>query len=100
MPTGRFWVVNILAPDQIGLLGSGSDAVPVERLVELQITDAGIVRTDTPVITLDLENQPGGRNWEGVARLDNLGFLLITDSSPRTILGFVPFATTDASLPR
>ena len=97
---GRFWVVNILAPDQIGLLGSGSDAVPVERLVELQITDAGIVRTDTPVITLNLENQPGERNWEGVARLDNLGFLVITDSSPRTILGFVPFATADASLPR
>ena len=97
---GRFWVVNILAPDQIGLLGSGSNAVPVERLVELQITDAGIVRTDTPVITLDLENQPEGRNWEGVARLDNLGFLVITDSSPRTILGFVPFATADAYLPR
>jgi len=30
------------------------------------------------------------RNWEGIVRLDNRGFLLATDKFPTTILGFVP----------
>jgi hypothetical protein len=31
------------------------------------------------------------RNWEGVVRLEDRGFLLVTDTFPRTLLGFVPF---------
>jgi hypothetical protein len=31
-----------------------------------------------------------GRNWEGLVRLDDRGFLLVTDLFPGTILGFVP----------
>jgi hypothetical protein len=30
------------------------------------------------------------RNWEGLARLDKKGFLMIVDEHPRTILAFVP----------
>ena len=29
------------------------------------------------------------RNWEGVARLDNKGFLMVVDEYPRTILAFI-----------
>jgi hypothetical protein len=30
------------------------------------------------------------RNWEGIVRLDERGFLLMTDEDPDTILAFVP----------
>ena len=31
------------------------------------------------------------RNWEGIARLEGRGFLLVTDQFPDTILAFVPY---------
>jgi hypothetical protein len=29
------------------------------------------------------------RNWEAIARMDDLGFLIATDEHPQTILAFV-----------
>jgi hypothetical protein len=65
----------------------------VERLVEFQLSHAGIVLVDRPPIQLELpDNLLGmiGRNWEGLVRLDERGFLLATDTFPGTILAFVP----------
>jgi len=59
-----------------------------ERLIEYELIDNRIVKTNREPIQLIME-QDEGRNWEGIARLDNAGFLLITDKHPTTILGFV-----------
>ncbi len=63
----------------------------VERLVEFHYSPGEIVLNQTPPIQLELDLELGSRNWEGLVRLDDLGFLLITDEYPTTILGFVPY---------
>jgi hypothetical protein len=63
----------------------------VERLVEFQFSEAGIVFSDHPPIQLALQDRQTSRNWEAIARLDEMGFLLATDRHPATILAFVPY---------
>ncbi|MFK8184381.1 MAG: hypothetical protein AB8B99_13495 [Phormidesmis sp.] len=97
---GRFWAVNyfyegddFLRPTRDPLLaryGQGPthrQQATVERLVEFQYTSSGTTLVNRPPIQLQLA--ANGRNWEGIARLDERGFLLITDKFPETILGFV-----------
>ncbi len=102
---GRFWAINYLysgdvkkldpAADQIaieyGLGASHANSKHVERLLEFQYADTGIVRTDRPPIQLQLLENGKARNWEGIVRLDDIGFLLMTDKHPETILAFVRF---------
>jgi len=38
---------------------------------------------------LKLADDGQSRNWEGIAMLDQRGFLLVTDQHPNTILAFV-----------
>ena len=103
--SGRFWAINYLYPGDVDKLQPDDDALIrqygqgpshaqseiVERLVEFQIVDGKISRTQTPPIQLELAASGEARNWEGIARLDGLGFLIVTDQHPETILGFVPF---------
>jgi hypothetical protein len=97
----RFWISNYFWPGEVQiLLGgnilsarlrallSGAKIHPVERLVELEYSAEGIRYTDTPPINLTLA-EGDSRNWEGIARLDDRGFLLATDRFPQTILAFV-----------
>lgn len=100
---GRFWVVNTfffykdgyLRPDFDPLaetFGRGATHAlfdAVERLVEMEYSESGLTLTDTPPVQLKLLS-PLTRNWEGLALLDDRGFLLMTDRLPLTILGFVP----------
>ncbi len=55
------------------------------------MTDAGITLVDEPPLQLSL--LPGvARNWEGIAPLQTEyldGFLLVSDTFPATMLGFV-----------
>jgi len=102
---GRFWAINYhysgdtnkmnLAEDQIviryGQGASHAESEHVERLVEFQYTQEGITFIDNQPVLLRLLDNGKARNWEGIVRLDDLGFLLITDKHPGTILGFVPF---------
>lgn len=94
--TGRFWAVNYFYPGDVKLK-PGKDSLlrllvrslpQVERLVELQITEKGIHFTQSPPIYLELLDADA-RNWEGIARLGERGFLLVTDYHPRTILAYV-----------
>ena len=62
--------------------------------MELRYHMGGVQLTDTPPIQLQLLSDDL-RNWEGIVRLDNLGFLLVTDKFPRTMLGFVPAVLAD-----
>jgi len=100
---GRFWVMNYSfpgtahhykpAPDPfMARYGTGpthAQRPQVERLIELQVTPAGIVLTERPPLQLQLTGE-AARNWEGLVRLDDRGFLLVTDKFPGTLLGFVP----------
>jgi hypothetical protein len=100
----RFWVINYLypgdraklkpAPDTwgaaYGLGPTHSRSVTVERLVEFRYTNAQISSTSRAPIQLELREDGRARNWEGLVRLDQRGFLLMTDKYPETILGFVP----------
>ncbi len=99
--SGRFWVTNYHydrdcfatgtcpVTQRFGLGQSHRGRLTVERLVELEATGGHIHATDTAPLYLRLD--PGeGRNWEGIARLDDRGFLVATDEYPSTILAFVP----------
>ncbi len=61
----------------------------VERLLEFHFAPSGITLMDTPPIQLRLIDDENSRNWEGIVRYGEKGFLLATDKFPRTILGFV-----------
>ena len=103
---GRFWAINYFFPGDTELLPAGdplaerygqgpshAQSETVERLVEFQFSHSGIVLADRPPIQLELlDTILGGlgRNWEGLVRLDDLGFLVATDLFPETILAFVP----------
>jgi hypothetical protein len=102
-PANRFWIVNYLYTRDLEELKPGQDywstrfgtgathaARPaVERLLELQYTPHSIERTATPPIMLRLATGNICRNWEGLVRLDERGFLMMTDEYPETILAFV-----------
>lgn len=103
---GRFWVSNFffiidmkIQPEsdplieQFGLGETHADTVTVERLVELQLPQqpgGSITLTGEPPLQLELDPDLIPRNWEGLVRLDERGFLLVTDMFPETILAFVP----------
>jgi hypothetical protein len=99
---GRFWALNIsniansyFLPDVDPLVekyGQGPSHAKfdlVERLIQLQITETGIELVDTPPLQLNLQSGYFMRNWEGLAQLDELGFLLVTDKFPATLLAFI-----------
>jgi len=98
----RFWAINYFYPGDTALLpardpltiryGRGEthrQHKAVERIVELSYGEQGVAITSTPPIQLELTE--AGRNWEGIARLNDEGFLIVTDKFPKTILGFVAF---------
>ncbi|MBU8869666.1 MAG: hypothetical protein KOO60_02210 [Gemmatimonadales bacterium] len=101
----RFWVLNYFFPPEREKLQVGKDPEIsrfgrppgqdtegcVERLLELRITEhETIVRTNTPPLYLELRPDGVCRNWEALVRLDNAGFLVMTDQYPGTLLAFVP----------
>ena len=102
--SGRFWMMNYFFPGDTDLLplsdpiretfGAGithAQSETVERLLEFQYTSQGIRLSGTPPIQFQLSSPDESRNWEGLVRLDDLGFLIITDKFPETILGFVAY---------
>jgi len=99
---GRFWVANYHWPgapwspgtcqitERYGEGESHARCRTVERLLELRLEGAAVEPTDRPPILLELVDDAHPRNWEGIVRLGDRGFLLVTDEHPRTILAFVP----------
>jgi len=98
---GLIWVINKYAPREADVTplidplaerhGRGpthSRFKHVERLVPLINRGTHLVLADRSPIQLVLDQEP--RDWEGVAMLDQRGFLLVTDEHPTTLLGFVP----------
>ncbi|PKN44396.1 MAG: hypothetical protein CVU59_11725 [Deltaproteobacteria bacterium HGW-Deltaproteobacteria-17] len=102
--SGTFWALNYFYPGEADLLDPAPDPLVVqfgegpthaasevvERLVELAFSPSGVTHTGAAPVQLRL--MPGeARNWEGLVRLDDRGFLVVTDKFPTTILAFVPF---------
>ncbi len=102
---GHFWAINYFWPGDFDVLNPASDKLAalsnppisfsrdkaVERLVEMQYSQDGIkLSHNAPIV---LRSAPNGesRNWEGIVRLENRGFILVTDKHPQTILAFLPF---------
>ena len=82
---GRFWAINFtLRGDVEATPASGSfldgfreelsQFETLERLVEFQFSEAGIVLSDTPPIQLALSADQQDSNWEAIARLDGFEF--------------------------
>jgi len=99
----RFWAINYFFPgdteqitdhdpiaEQYGKGATHSRFDIVERLLEFQYDSEGITLTDSHPIHLELLEDGTARNWEGIVRLGERGFLLVTDKYPTTILAFVP----------
>ncbi len=100
---GVFWAINyfyvgedFLATEsdpifeQYGMGASQAEFDGYERLIALQYRDGSIELADSTPIQLLMTEDSNGRNWEGIARLDDAGFLIVTDKYPSTLLGFVP----------
>jgi hypothetical protein len=98
---GQIWVINKFSPndedittridplvEQYGQGTTHQEYGQVERLVALGETSTRITLMDKAPIQLKLFEDV--RNWEGLVALDKRGFLLVTDKSPGTLLGFVP----------
>jgi|TARA_B100001079_G_scaffold186781_1_gene160886 hypothetical protein len=104
---GKFWVINYYWPGDKTILpavdplaehfGEGPSHLKseaVERLVEFRVENSQVRITNHPPIQLE-QIEEESRNWEGVVRLDNRGFLLITDKYPETIFAFVRISELD-----
>ncbi len=90
----RFVALNYFYPEEFDELKLPSvPNGPVELLLEFEYDGKSIKRTSTPPIDLRGNSTPEPRNWEAVVRLDNLGFLVMTDKFPKTILGFAPLSS-------
>lgn len=103
---GQFWAINYFFPGEVIKLQPGPDGISarfaggesharnfhVERLLAFQLGSDGIELADSPPVYLQLLEDTA-RNWEGIVRLDERGFLLVTDRFPRTILAFVAWPT-------
>lgn len=99
---GNFWVMNYMYPgenkklkpaddyfaEEFGMGKSNYEYKPVERLLKLNISGNDINYTADPPIYIEIDSDDG-RNWEGLVKLDDLGFLVITDYYPRTLFGFI-----------
>lgn len=99
---GTFWVMNYFYPGDDHLAADEDPLISrygigethkqfdgVERIVEMKIEEGAIRLVDIAPLYLRLNSDGETRNWEGIVRLDEIGFLLVTDSFPRTIFGFV-----------
>ena len=104
LPPAALGGVGGALPPGVQLVEAPLEAVGGAVVLTLELGAGAIVRplqthslalgpafelTDTPPILLRLDASVG-RNWEGIARLGDRGFLIATDKFPETLLGFVP----------
>ena len=86
---GKFYALNYYYPGEFLKLKPNikNKDIAIEQILELQIINNQIIRTDKTPIKISNLNAKNGRNWEGIVRLNN-GFLIITDMFPETIMAY------------
>jgi len=101
-----FWAINYLFKGERELLNPevnelsfkndrdtlNSKNWTVERLVKFEIVKNQVILKDEVPVHFKLSEDGESRNWEGIVKYDSLGFLLITDKFPRTILAYIPYS--------
>jgi hypothetical protein len=97
---GCFWTINTYYLGDTHLLADVDHSV--EQLVEMRWTGTAVERTSTEPLRLQRLDDRATRNWEGLVRLDDRGFLLASDKFPGTMLAFVeaPHAPREGTAPR
>ncbi|MBA64286.1 MAG: hypothetical protein CMG55_00650 [Candidatus Marinimicrobia bacterium] len=100
LKNNQFWAINYYWPGDKNKLNPGIDNLllnnskkfnndqTVERLIEFIIKDDKLMLTNKKPINLILEDGKS-RNWEGIVRYGESGFLIATDKHPRMILAYV-----------
>ncbi len=99
---GEFWMFNFHWPGSKRLMpqrdpiaeqwGEGPSQIQsdiVERILKFRLTATGVELVDAPPLELQLLNNIVARNWEGIARWEDAGFLIATDRFPTTVLAYV-----------
>lgn len=87
----RFYAINYFYPGGARKLKLPyTPKHPVEQLVEFQVTEKGVEKTHSPAVNLRTDDDAPPNNWEALVRLDDRGFLIMTDKFPRTRLVFAP----------
>ena len=94
----KFWAINYYWPGDKKYLNPAKDYLntlpkssnKVERIVEFEIKNSEIVFSGSKPIEFILDDK-NSRNWEGLVRLDNRGFLVATDKYPEMLLAFVEY---------
>lgn len=99
---GEFWMINYFftgdthlkvkndaISEEYGLGKSHLENEVVERLLKFKLDEKGINLVEEAPIYLELLPKNVARNWEGLVELDDIGFLIITDKFPNSILSFV-----------
>jgi hypothetical protein len=102
-PQGHFWVMNVYFPieiwyytatdpliDQFGEGVTHATSSHIERLLELKYNEGQISLSGRPPLQLELDDDSRSRNWEALVRLNDIGFLAMTDTYPGTILAYIP----------
>ena len=95
----KFWAINYYWPGDKKNLKPGVDQLDandlktinnntVERLVEFEIKNEIIKFTNKKPINLILQDG-ASRNWEGIVRYGESGFLIATDKYPKMILAYI-----------
>ena len=101
---GKFWAINYFYPGDNKKLNPAIDEImfkhgigeshmnydPVERLIQFEIKESGINLTEEPPVYISL-SQNTSRNWEAIVKIDDKGFLIATDTFPKTILAFIRY---------
>ncbi|MBN2017838.1 MAG: hypothetical protein JW794_06920 [Candidatus Cloacimonetes bacterium] len=99
----NFWVINYMWSGDYGKNYDPDDPISksfgkgethmkyktVERLLEFHYSPKGITLVKQPPIQIELIDDDNSRNWEGIVRYGDEGFIIVTDKFPSTILGFV-----------
>ena len=101
---GEFWMINYFFPgdthlkvnsdaisEKYGLGKSHLENEVVERLLKFKLDEKGVNLVEETPVYLELLPKNVARNWEGLVELDDIGFLLISDKFPNSILSFVKF---------
>ena len=99
----NFWVINYLYEGEKKLLNPAIDYYSVgssnptniqsvERLVQYKFEEGAINLEDNLPIQIKQQEDGKSRNWEGLVKFDSLGFLMITDKFPKTILAYLPYS--------
>tara|TARA_Y100000813_G_C23860055_1_gene210687 strand:- start:51 stop:527 length:477 start_codon:yes stop_codon:yes gene_type:complete len=94
----KFWAINYYWPGDKKQLNPAKDYLntlpkssnKIERLVEFEIKDNEVVFSGSKPIEFSLDDE-NSRNWEGLVRLENQGFLIATDKYPEMLLAFVEY---------